>query len=87
MEVSPEYWENPETLKDIYVSTSGGAISGAQATGAVVSHARAAGGRRRRSGAGGAQPAHQPIAVARPRLGLDRRGGQHPPETMVPLSR
>jgi multidrug efflux pump len=37
MEVSPEYWENPETLKDIYVSTSGGAISGAQATGAIVS--------------------------------------------------
>ena len=39
MEVSPEYWENPETLKDIYVSTSGGAISGAQATGAIVSTA------------------------------------------------
>jgi multidrug efflux pump len=37
MEVSPEYWENPESLKDIYVSTSGGAISGAQATGAIVS--------------------------------------------------
>ena len=36
MEVSPEYWENPESLKDIYVSTSGGAISGAQATAAVV---------------------------------------------------
>jgi multidrug efflux pump len=37
MEVSPEYWENPERLKDIYVSTTGGAISGAQATGAIVS--------------------------------------------------
>jgi multidrug efflux pump len=37
MEVAPEYWENPEGLKDIYVSTTGGAISGAQATGAVVS--------------------------------------------------
>jgi multidrug efflux pump len=37
MEVSPEYWENPETLKDIYVSTSGGAISGAQGTAAIVS--------------------------------------------------
>jgi multidrug efflux pump len=35
MEVSPEYWENPETLKDIWVSTTGGAISGAQATAAV----------------------------------------------------
>ncbi len=39
MEVAPEYWANPETLKDIYVSTSGGAISGAQATGAIVSAA------------------------------------------------
>ncbi len=37
MEVAPEYWENPERLKDIYVSTTGGAIGGAQATGAVVS--------------------------------------------------
>jgi multidrug efflux pump len=37
MEVAPEYWENPERLKDIYVSTAGGAISGAQATGAIVS--------------------------------------------------
>ena len=37
MEVAPEYWQNPETLKDIYVSTSGGAVSGAQATAAVTS--------------------------------------------------
>ena len=35
MEVAPEYWENPERLKDIYVSTTGGSISGAQATAAV----------------------------------------------------
>jgi multidrug efflux pump len=39
MEVSPEFWENPESLKDIYVSTSGGAISGAQATAGVVNSA------------------------------------------------
>jgi len=41
MEVSPDNWENPESLKDIYVSTSGGAISGAQATQAIVSPAPA----------------------------------------------
>ena len=35
MEVSPEYWDNPETLKDMWVSTTGGSISGAQATAAV----------------------------------------------------
>ena len=39
MEVSPEYWENPETLKEIYVSTSGGSISGAQSTAAIASAA------------------------------------------------
>ncbi|HVP83399.1 MAG TPA: efflux RND transporter permease subunit [Rhizomicrobium sp.] len=36
MEVAPEFWQSPETLKDIYVSTTGGALSGTQATGAVV---------------------------------------------------
>jgi multidrug efflux pump len=35
MEVAPRYWQNPETLKDIYVSTSGGAPSGSQLTNAV----------------------------------------------------
>jgi multidrug efflux pump len=39
MEVSPEYWENPEGLKDIYVSKSGGSIAGAQATAAIGSTA------------------------------------------------
>ena len=28
MEVAPEFWQSPETLNDIYVSTSGGALSG-----------------------------------------------------------
>jgi multidrug efflux pump len=32
MEVAPEFWQDPETLKQIYVSTSGGAVSGTQAT-------------------------------------------------------
>jgi len=36
MGVAPEFWQSPETLKDIYVSTSGGALSGTQATGAVA---------------------------------------------------
>jgi multidrug efflux pump len=36
MEVAPQFWQNPDTLKDIYVSTSGGAVSGTEATGAVV---------------------------------------------------
>ncbi|HEY0282889.1 MAG TPA: efflux RND transporter permease subunit, partial [Rhizomicrobium sp.] len=36
MGVAPEFWQSPETLKDIYVSTSGGALSGTQATGTVA---------------------------------------------------
>lgn len=36
MEVAPEFWQSPETLKDIYVSTSGGALSGTQSTGPVA---------------------------------------------------
>ncbi len=36
MGVAPAFWQNPDTLQDIYVSTSGGAVSGTQATGAVA---------------------------------------------------
>jgi multidrug efflux pump len=43
MEVAPEFWQSPETLKDIYVSTSGGALSGTQATGTVAGTTVAAG--------------------------------------------
>ena len=32
MEVAPEFRQNPETLNQIYVSTSGGAVSGTQST-------------------------------------------------------
>jgi len=34
MEVAPQYWQSPETLNDIYVSTSGGNASGTQSTNA-----------------------------------------------------
>ncbi|HVI88316.1 MAG TPA: efflux RND transporter permease subunit, partial [Dongiaceae bacterium] len=36
MEVAPQYWQSPDSLKDIYVSTSGGVISGSQATNALA---------------------------------------------------
>ncbi|HMA71299.1 MAG TPA: efflux RND transporter permease subunit [Xanthobacteraceae bacterium] len=36
MEVAPKYWQNPDTLKDIYVSRSGGGVGGTQATNAVA---------------------------------------------------
>jgi multidrug efflux pump len=36
MEVAPKYWQNPQTLQDVYVSTSGGSASGSQTTNAVA---------------------------------------------------
>src|SRR5262249_54078578 len=36
MEVAPEFWQSPDTLKQIYVSTAGGAVSGTHQTNAVV---------------------------------------------------
>jgi multidrug efflux pump len=36
MEVAPEFWQNPDVLKQLYVSTSGAAVSGTQATQAVA---------------------------------------------------
>ena len=32
MEVAPAFWQSPETLRDIYISKSGGAVSGTQAS-------------------------------------------------------
>jgi multidrug efflux pump len=37
MEVEPKFWQSPQTLNDIYVSTSGGALSGTESTGAAAS--------------------------------------------------
>jgi multidrug efflux pump len=36
MEVAPQYWQNPETLKDVWVSTSGASVGGSQSTNAVA---------------------------------------------------
>jgi len=36
MEVAPEFWQHPEVLRELYVSTAGGAVSGTQATQAVA---------------------------------------------------
>jgi len=36
MEVAPRYWQNPETLKDVYISKSGASVGGSQSTNAVA---------------------------------------------------
>ena len=41
MEVAPQYREDPEMMKDLLVSTSGGAVSGTQATSAIAGAATA----------------------------------------------
>ncbi|QPB18912.1 efflux RND transporter permease subunit [Rhizobium sp. 007] len=43
MEVAPRFWQNPETLKDVYVSAAGGSVGGSQATNAVAGTFVAAG--------------------------------------------
>jgi multidrug efflux pump len=39
MEVAPEFWQSPESLKDIYISTTGGNLSGTAATSGIRSPA------------------------------------------------
>ncbi len=85
MEVSPDYWENPESLKEIYVSTSGGAISGAQATGAIVSAAPAKAGQVDPADAVRNQRTNA-IAVSGRRSVSTGAAVSTTPETMVPLS-
>jgi multidrug efflux pump len=36
MEVAPKYWQNPDTLSDVFVSKSGGTVGGTQGTNAVA---------------------------------------------------
>ena len=57
MEVAPAFWESPDTLNDLYVSTSGGAVSGVQATNAVAGTTTTSTGRRQ-------DPGRPPRAVA-----------------------
>ncbi|HUH84236.1 MAG TPA: efflux RND transporter permease subunit [Stellaceae bacterium] len=42
MEVAPQYWQSPDLLKELYVSTAGGAVAGTQSTQAVVGTVKAA---------------------------------------------
>ena len=47
MEVAPQYWQSPDTLRNLWVSTAGGTVNGAQSTNAVagtVSSSRTSGG-------------------------------------------
>ena len=42
MELAPQFWQSPETLRDVWISTSGGAVSGTEATAATVAASQTA---------------------------------------------
>jgi multidrug efflux pump len=69
MEVAPSFWQNPSTLRDIWISTSGGALSGTQSTAAAVGdfsvRSRSATGGA--NSAGGGAPAGTTGGATRPR--------------------
>ena len=56
MEVAPEFWQHPDVLKELYVSTAGGAVTGTQATQAVAGTAQI--------GAAGASSAASAASIA-----------------------
>jgi multidrug efflux pump len=94
MEVAPQWWESPESLKDIYVSKSGGALSGTQTTGSIASSTSnsmstgAAG-----TGAQTIDPAQAVRNLRTNQIAVSGRGSASTgaavsttPETLVPLS-
>ncbi|WP_302074404.1 efflux RND transporter permease subunit [Burkholderia glumae] len=52
MEVAPKYWQDPQMLKQVYISTSGGLASGSQSTNAAAGTFVAGSGRLGTSGTG-----------------------------------
>ena len=94
MEVAPQWWENPESLKDIYVSKSGGALSGTQTTGSIASSTSSS----RSTGAAGTgaltiDPAQAVRNLRTNQIAVSGRGSASTgaavsttPETLVPLS-
>ena len=63
MEVDPSFWQSPDTLKEVWISTSGGALSGTQSSAAAVG-AFSAGSST--AGAGRATNAASAVATAAP---------------------
>src|SRR5882757_8110245 len=89
MEVAPRYWQNPQTLKDVYVSTSGASVGGSQATNAVAGTVAAAG---QKASAGSAN-ANAARNLATNSIGATGNGATSTgaavstnQETMIPLS-
>jgi multidrug efflux pump len=89
MEVAPRYWQDPETLKDVYISTSGASVGGSQATNAVAGTVVAKGA----SAAVNSANAQAARNLATNSIGATGKGVASTgsavstsPETMIPLS-
>ncbi len=89
MEVAPRFWQNPETLKQVFVSTAGGSVGGSQATNAVAGTIVAAG----RSASAGSVAADAARNLATNSIGATGKGAASTgsavsttQETMIPLS-
>jgi len=95
MGVAPEFWQNPEILDQIYVSASGGPVSGTQAT-QPLDRTVFSKGRGQHSGKTGMPPriagdrarnlANNALANTSGRSTSTGAGVSTAPETMVPLS-
>jgi multidrug efflux pump len=91
MEVAPEFWQNPEILSELYVSTSGGAPTGTQLTQAVAGTTLLGGATRASSSTSVAQDAARNLAsnsLANAGRGNTSTGSavSVAAETMVPFS-
>jgi multidrug efflux pump len=89
MEVAPRFWENPEVLKDVFISTSGGSVGGSQSTNAVAGTVVASG----NSSASSAANAQAARNLANNSIGQTGKGAASTgsavstgAETMIPLS-
>jgi multidrug efflux pump len=93
MEVAPDWWASPESLKEIYVSTSGGALSGTQTTGGISSAVAATAARTQSAGSTVVDPAQAVRNLRTNQIAVSGRGSASTgaavsttPETLVPLS-
>jgi multidrug efflux pump len=93
MEVAPQWWQSPEALKEIYVSTSGGALSGTQTTGGIAGVVAAAPTRTQSAGSTVVDPAQAVRNLRTNQIAVSGRGSASTgaavsttPETLVPLS-
>jgi multidrug efflux pump len=66
MEVDPRFWQSPETLKNIYVSTAGGALSGTETSAPGTGAFQLSSGSSTSSGSAGSAPASTPAATVAP---------------------